>query len=147
MLLLVSYNILNLCYYIISFSKGNFVKTLLLLTLAFILAPAAYAGTSMKVEGTCTGTILSRMTISFTYYSNFEGCTKVSDAALSFTKGLEGLFTGKRRFTTTQDIYTLSGGHNLTFANSTGNTSANLTYQGETVRVQCQVRDYEYEDC
>lgn len=107
----------------------------------------------MKIEGTCAGTLSDGSAVSYTYYSNFDGCRKISKAAISFTAGIEGLFTGKRSFTDSQDIYELNGGYKLIFANSTGNTSGSLTYpvgsgrKMETVNIQCQARDYEYQDC
>jgi hypothetical protein len=129
------------------------VKTLILATLTLSICSASYAGTSMKIEGSCTGTLSDGSAVSYTYYSNFNGCRKVIRAAVSFTSGIEGLFTGKRSFTDSQDIYVLNGGYKLIFANSTGNTSGSLSYPVGSSRkiqkatMQCEVRDYEYSDC
>lgn len=129
------------------------MKTLALALLTLITYSPVDAGTPMKIEGTCSGNLSDGTDISFTYYSNYNGCQKVSKAAISFTKGFEGLFTGKRRFSGSQDIYRLNGGHKLILSNSTGNTSAKLTYPDDlsgkkkTMTFQCEVRDYEYGDC
>lgn len=106
----------------------------------------------MKVEGSCSGKLNDGTEVSYTYYSNYDGCKKVSSAAVNFNSGIEGLFTGKRSFTRSSDIYTFND-YKLIFANSTGNTSGKLTYKDfetskrKTISVQCEVRDYEYADC
>lgn len=130
------------------------MKTLLLATLSFVIMSQAQAGTAMKIEGSCSGTLADGTAVSYTYYSNFDGCRKVSNAAVSFSAGFEGLYTGKRSFTDTQDIYQLNSGYKLVFANSTGNTTGKLIYPSElnrrkvrTVQMQCEVRDYEYGEC
>jgi len=124
------------------------MKSLFITTVALLLSLPLAAGTSMKIEGTCTGKLLNGKAVSFTYYSNFDGCQSTSQAAVSFNKGFEGLFTGTRSFTDTQDIYKLNSGFKLIFANSTGNTSGTLFYPlKKKIKVQCEVRDYEYGDC
>jgi hypothetical protein len=129
------------------------VKTQILTIVAFILSTAATAGSSLKLEGTCTGTSSTGSAISFSYYSSFDGCKKISDAAITFTSGIVGHFKGERSFTDSQDIYVLSSGYKLIYANSTGNTSGSLTYpvdsgrKMETISTQCKIRDYEYQDC
>ncbi len=112
----------------------------------------AVAGTSMKVEGSCSGTLSNGQAVSYTYYSNFNGCKSSASGAVSFKKGLEGLHTGTRSFTDSSDIYNL-GSYKLTFANSTGNTTGKLTYKDpstgatKTAKMTCSVRDYEYSEC
>lgn len=134
------------------------MKHFFLIVLSFLIlnlvtnAKADDSGSSMKIEGSCTGTLADGTAVSFTYYSDFNGCQDVSKSAVTFTSGIEGLFTGERTFTETKDIHTYSQ-YKLSFANSTGNTQGVLRYtdaQGskQTTQVQCDVRDYEYaEDC
>ena len=84
--------------------------------------------------------------------SNFNGCKKVSTSAVSFQSGLDGLSTGTRSFTDSSDNYVFNS-YKLSFANSTGNTTGKLSYKDEStgriksVKVSCDVRDYEYTDC
>ncbi len=110
------------------------------------------AATSLKVEGNCGGKLGDGTEVSFTYYSNFDGCKKVSDAGISFQGMIESMNTGTRSFTDSSDIYNVKN-YKLVFKNSTGNTSGQFTYKDEstgktqTVTLQCEVRDYEYSDC
>ena len=128
------------------------MKTLTVTLLSLAFSSMALAGTSMKVEGSCSGKLSDGSAVSYTYYSNFNGCKSVSSAAVSFGKGIEGLYTGTRSFTDSSDNYSL-GAFRLSFANSTGNTTGKLTYKDpstgatKTVKVECSVRDYEYSDC
>lgn len=132
------------------------MKSLFLTLLAFLIVNLmsnanAAVGSSMKTEGSCSGTLHDGTPVSFTYYSNFNGCKKVSKSAVTFTSGIEGLFTGSRTFKGGRDVYSFPK-HGLSFADSTGNTSGKLKYRDETkaahsVEVQCEVRDYEYADC
>ena len=117
----------------------------------FLLASTlAFADSSMKIEGTCSGAFKDGLPVAFTYFSDFDGKKDVSEAAISFTEGREGLYTGKRSFTDDKDIYQFNKNLSLTLANSTGNTKANLRYLAddgkttETIEVQCEIRDYEY---
>jgi hypothetical protein len=123
------------------------VKFLVLPLLTFILSIPAIAADSNKIEGSCTGNLSNGTTISYSYYSDYDGCKKISSAAVSFTAGLKGYFKGTRSFTESQDIYTLNDKYKLMFNNSTGNTSGILVTPSETVKVQCKIRDYEYPDC
>ncbi len=138
------------------------MKQLFLIALSFVLlnlvtqAKAAVPeveekGSSMKYEGTCSGTLADGTAIGLNYYSDYDGCKEQSVSAVTFTAGIEGLFTGQRTFTETKDIYSFRE-QSLSFANSTGNTSGKLTIKNandelETVQLQCNVRDYEYADC
>jgi len=128
------------------------VKNLIISFVTLSLSSLAVAGTSMKVEGSCSGTLADGSEVSYTYYSNFNGCKKVSTSAVSFVNGFDGLYTGTRSFTDSSDNYSFNS-YKLTFANSTGNTAGKLTYKDEfsgrtkTVKVKCEVRDYEYTDC
>lgn len=128
------------------------MKIIIIFALSLVFISTTQAATSMKVEGSCSGTLKDGTEVSYTYYSNYNGCKKISTAALNFTSGIEGLFTGKRSFTRKSDLYTFNG-YQLRFANSTGNTSGKLTYRDftsnekTTVTLQCEVRDYEYADC
>ena len=114
-------------------------------------ADKADTGSAMKVEGTCSGNLADGTAVSFTYYSDFDGCKNESKSAVTFNSGIEGLYTGKRALAD-KDVHSYPQ-HRLTFANSTGNTEGTLQYtdhQGarQTVKVQCDVRDYEYaEEC
>jgi hypothetical protein len=124
------------------------MKPLLLLFYVFLLGSTAYASSPMKIEGSCKGTLINGTQVSYKYFSNFDGCKKISQASVSFTSGLQGRFKGKRSFTETQDIYDMKGGYKLIFNNSTGNTSGTLLYpKNQSVTTQCEVRDYEYSDC
>ena len=122
---------------------------------AFTLTATCFAnaGTSMKIEGSCSGTLADSTPISFNYFSDFDGCKPKSQAALSFTQGREGLSTGVRTFPKDKDMYLFNGKYRLTLANSTGNTSATFSYTDEetnsrkSVELQCDIRDYEYTDC
>lgn len=128
------------------------MKTLILTASTLLFIANVEAGSSMKVEGTCSGKLPDGSDISYTYYSDFDGCAKKSGAAVNFTSGVEGLFTGKRSFTEKDDNYHFDD-YQLTFANSTGNTTGKLTYtdlitgKKQSVTLQCEVRDYEYTDC
>ena len=132
------------------------MKQLFLTLLAFLILNLmsnanAAVGSSLKMEGSCSGILHDGTPVSFTYYSNFNGCRKVSKSAITFTSGIEGLFTGSRTFKEGRDVYNFPK-HGLSFADSTGNTFGRLTYKDETktrhvIEVQCKIRDYEYSDC
>lgn len=127
------------------------VVAFLVLTLITNANAKAASGTSMKVEGTCSGTLDDGTAVSFVYYSDFDGCKNVNKGALTFTAGLEGLLTGSRTFKGDSDVYTFPE-NKLTFANSTGNTSGKLHYKDNKgvkrfIPVSCEVRDYEYPEC
>ncbi|MFP5384777.1 MAG: hypothetical protein ACLGHN_01770 [Bacteriovoracia bacterium] len=134
------------------------MKHLFLIALGFVLlnlvthAEAAESGkgSSMKVEGSCSGTLLDGTAVSFNYYSDFDGIKEISKSAMAFTEGLDGLFTGTRTFKNDNDTYSFPG-YKLTLVNSTGNTSAKITYidmddNTQTVELPCDVRDYTYEE-
>src|SRR5690606_398889 len=109
-------------------------------------------GSSLKVEGTCSGILNDGQEVGLVYYSDFDGCKEKSVSAVAFTEGIEGLITGTRSFTEKEDIYSFPE-HRLILANSTGNTVERLIYQDNEGEQQsdflkCEVRDYEYEkDC
>lgn len=133
----------------------------LITTLLFVVTTSTFAGTAMKLEGNCSGALKDGSPVSFTYYSNFDGCREKSTAAVSFSAGNnQGLNTGKRSFEAGRDIYRFNVVENgkekqavrISFADSTGNTSGKLTYLDQnnsrkTVVVQCEIRDYEYSEC
>lgn len=111
----------------------------------------AASGSSLKTEGNCTGNLNDGTPVSFTYYSDFNGCKNTSKSAISFHSGIDGLLTGSRSIKGSKDYYNFPR-HDLTFANSTGNTSGTLGYRDENnqrhvIKVQCEVRDYEYSEC
>lgn len=118
-----------------------------LLFLSFQVQAAPTEGSTLKVEGSCYGTLKDGSTVNLTYYSNFDGIKDVSQSAVTFTGALEGLFTGTREFKQGKDIYTFSG-TKLIFLDSTGNTSGTLQYSKEevqqSVEIQCEIRDYHY---
>jgi hypothetical protein len=112
---------------------------------------SAATGSIQKIEGSCNGGLVNGTPVSFTYYSDYNGCQKISKSAVTFTSGFEGLFTGNRKFKNGKDLYSFPK-HGLSFANSTGNTSGELRYTDEAntrqvITVQCEVRDYEYSEC
>lgn len=133
------------------------MKHFFLIILSFVVlnlvthAEAAAKGSSLNLEGTCTGTLADGTGVRFTYYSDFDGCKKVSKSALAFESGIEGLITGSRSFKNDKDYYNFPR-NDLTFQNSTGNTSGKFGYRDSArvrhvIEVQCEVRDYEYQDC
>lgn len=132
------------------------MKHILLIALSFVLLnlvthAKAAVGSSLKVEGTCSGSLQDGTAIALTYYSDFDGCKKVSKSALGLKEGLEGLFTGSRVFRDGKDIYNFPK-NKLTLDDSTGNTSADFEYRDQnnelqSVELQCEVRDYEYGEC
>lgn len=133
----------------------------LITTLLFVFtATSAFAGTAMKLEGNCNGTLKDGSEVSFSYYSNFDGCKEKSTAAVTFTSNDMGLNTGSRSFIGSKDVYMFDVVENgkkkekvrISFADSTGNTSGSLRYtdangKKQSVTVQCEIRDYEYSDC
>lgn len=128
------------------------MKYLALALFALFFTQFSQAAEALKIEGTCTGTTSDGVTVGITYYSDFDGCKAKSKAAISFTQGQEGLYTGQRKFVGNSDLYNF-GQTTLRFANSTGNTSGVLkllnpaTGAKESVQLTCEVRDYEYMDC
>ncbi len=129
-----------------------------LTTLLFsLVSMSALAGTTMNLEGTCSGTEVNQTPITVTYYSNFDGCRNTSRAAISHDRGAgSSLMTGTRSLRNGKDTYRFTSGAReilrLTFADSTGNTSGELRYRDEngkfqSVTLQCEVRDYEYAEC
>ncbi|MFL5783221.1 MAG: hypothetical protein ACJ76H_01345 [Bacteriovoracaceae bacterium] len=126
------------------------MKTIFFFIAVLSFSTSTFAG-SMKVEGLCSGKLLDGTPVAFQYYSDFDGCKKVSGAALSYVEGREGMLTGERSFTTSNDIYNF-GELKLILKNSTGNTGARFQYTDDqggkrTVELQCDVRDYEYSEC
>lgn len=123
----------------------------IILSLAVMFFSTTAFSLSMKIEGGCAGHLADGTQIAFQYYSNFNGCTNSSKAAISYDQGREGMVTGKRSFTEKSDIYAF-GKEKLTFANSTGNTTGRYSYinskgSRRTVTLQCDVRDYHYGEC
>lgn len=126
------------------------MRFILPLIALFFLAAFDVSAAVQKLEGSCQGRLHNGKSVSFKYYSDFNGCKQKSSSAISYS-GSDTLRTGTRRFTETSDIYEFSS-IKLTLANSTGNTSAYYHYKdanGGTrrVKVQCEVRDYEYGEC
>ena len=122
---------------------------ILFISFLMTLSSVVLAGTTMKLEGSCSGKI-NQETVSFNYYSTFDGCKNKSNAALSFTSGHEGLYTGLRSFKGNKDIYELGKKQEklgLEFLNSTGNVSGKLKYNKKIINVKCEIRDYEYGEC
>lgn len=111
-------------------------------------------GNSLKIEGNCSGTLDDGSKVNIVYYSNFDGCKKVSASAISLG---QDLYTGTRQFISDKDVHSVKNSRNkeilaLRFANSTGNSSAIFKYidsknVARVVPVQCEVRDYSYADC
>jgi hypothetical protein len=132
------------------------MKQLLLIILSFIILSLvtharAAVGKSLNYEGSCSGQLRDGTEVNLTYYSDFDGCKTISRSAITFSSGIEGLFTGSRSFKGKNDVYNFPK-HRLTFTNSTGNTSALFQYrdtQNELIEteLQCEVRDYEYAEC
>ncbi len=128
--------------------------------LALMMVSFASAGTAQKLEGQCSGLMEDNTQISFSYYSNYEGCSGKIAGSIKFSaeSGL-GLHKGKRTFENQKDIYSfqskVSSGkevYRLTFEDSTGNISGVLDYfdthgEKQTITVQCVIRDFHYDDC
>jgi hypothetical protein len=127
--------------------------------LSVLLYSLSSFGTTMKVEGSCSGTLDDKTQVTLTYFSNFNGCSNTSSSAISLNSPSlgQGLYTGTRSIAGSQDIHSVKDGKKkeilaLRFANSTGNTSAVFKYLDQNgvarvVTVQCNVRDYEYGEC
>ena len=123
---------------------------------------SAQANPNLKLEGSCLGTMKDGNPIEFRYFSNFDGCQNESRASVQFQHGSHlGSHSGTRSIGE-KDIYTFAvatgktlgprDSFSLSFANSTGNTEGMLNYldsEGslQSIVVQCEVRDYEYERC
>lgn len=123
----------------------------LLITAFVVFFSSSAFSLSMKVEGNCAGKLADGSSISFQYYSNFNGCKNTASAGISYDQGREGMVTGSRKLSDSSDTYTF-GKTNLVFANSTGNTTGKYRYtdrRGDrrSVTLQCDVRDYEYAEC
>lgn len=124
------------------------VLTLLSLSLTVF----AQAEDELKVEGNCSGTLADGTHLSFTYFSNFNGCQQNIRAAIQFNSNFgSGYYKGKRVFEESEDIYTIDS-YKVTFKNSTGNVSGVFSYldvvgKRQSLNVQCEIRDYEYDEC
>lgn len=127
----------------------------LLFTGLFLLGIVTFAnaGGEQKLEGKCSGQLEDGSQVGFSYFSNYEGCQGNISSSIKFSSesGL-GYHQGKRTFANQKDIYSFKSRYQLTFEDSTGNISGVLDYfdvQGErqSITVQCEIRDYEYEDC
>ena len=122
------------------------MKVFALILFVALFSRLSQASNSLKIEGSCSGSFKDGSPVSFTYYSDFDGCKEKSQAAISFTEGVEGLEMGERQFIKNRDVYSFKDGR-LSFANSTGNTEGILELK-EKVKVSCEIRDYEYaEEC
>jgi len=128
------------------------IRTILTISVFTLISNAQGAiGKELKPEGNCSGQLLDGTEVSLAYYSDFDGCQKVSRSAITFQSGIEGLTTGSRAFKGENDVYNFPK-YKLTFQNSTGNTSGTLEYRDtnrdlQSVELQCEVRDYEFPDC
>lgn len=131
--------------------KQFFLIVLSFIILNLITHAKASTGSSLRLEGSCRGTLKDGSPIVFSYFSNFNGCSNRARAAVNFTSGIEGLLTGRRAFSGDKDIYSFPD-HKIILKNSTGNTDARFHYKdmegkSRSVTVQCEIRDYEYADC
>ncbi|MBA2404819.1 MAG: hypothetical protein H0V66_08615 [Bdellovibrionales bacterium] len=112
----------------------------------------AQSQSELKVEGNCKGDLRDGSKVSFTYYSNFNGCQQKINAAIKLSPSFGSQYVkGKREFENSQDIYTMND-YRITFKDSTGNTSGVFSYldvvgKRQSVDVQCEIRDYEYDEC
>lgn len=124
-------------------NKENFFMKTLTAIVVFALAPVCFSRTTMNLEGNCTGTLKDGSAVAFSYYSDFDGCKSKSRAAIVYSEG-GGLVTGSRSFKNGKDAYAFGTGQ-LSFKDFTGEVSGTLqTAEGESVPVQCQIRNYEY---
>ena len=126
------------------------MKTFLfsVLTFLFLGFSIAHAESSLKLEGTCSGNLANGTPVVATFYSDFDGEAAVSKSAVTYSGGIEGLYTGKRTFKNAQDTYSFSD-TKIIFADATGNTTGRLQYledgeRPQSVELSCEVRDYEY---
>lgn len=116
------------------------------------LASFAHASEAQKLEGSCHGKLADNTLISFSYYSDYDGCHPNIAGTIKFSSasGL-GRHRGSRAFSDQKDIYSFRG-YRLTFLDSTGNVSGDLEYIDkhglrQSVSVDCQVNDFEYVEC
>ena len=120
------------------------------LTLTF--SAFAQAEDELKMEGNCNGSLADGTKVSFTYYSNYNGCQQKIRAAIKFGQNFgSGYYKGKREFENRQDIYTVDT-YRVTFKDMTGNISGIFSYldvvgKRQSIDVQCEIRDYEYDEC
>jgi hypothetical protein len=137
------------------------LKKIIFSFITTLLTSISLAGVGMNLEGTCQGQNSEKTEVSFTYFSNFDGCMDKSQAALVFTEGEEGLFTGQRSFTDNHDIYSFTVSHNgkkteiyrVWFDNMTSRSKGTMRYlneesgKSEIITLQCLIRDYHYLEC
>ena len=128
------------------------------------ISVSAMANSPMKLEGSCTGILKDGSSIKFVYYSDFDGCHEKINASVQVTHVTNvSTYSGKRAFNNQRDTYSFTEGvaekslasreiFGLNFVDSTGNTEGVLNYwdnenEEQSVVVQCEIRDYEYERC
>jgi len=88
-----------------------------LFTLAIVLFTFNSQAATMKFEGQCSGTLKDGTPVSYTYYSDFDGCKNKSLAAVTFHEGLAlDLHTGERSFSNGKDIYRFKQDKKKSFA-------------------------------
>jgi hypothetical protein len=120
--------------------------------LTLTLSAFAQAEDELKIEGKCNGNLADGTKVSFTYFSNFNGCQQKIRAAIQFAPNFgSGYYKGKREFEDSKDIYTMEN-YRVTFKDSTGNVSGIFSYldivgKRQSINVQCDIRDYEYDEC
>ncbi len=134
-------------------TKEGFMKQIFTCVLYVGLCFSAFAQESeMKLEGSCHGNFSDGTPVSFTYYSDFNGCQQNINAAIKLSPNFGSqYFKGKRAFEDSKDIYTVET-YRVTFKDSTGNTSGVFSYldvvgHRQSITVQCEIRDYEYDEC
>ena len=116
------------------------------------LSLSALAESELKLEGSCHGNLFDGTQVSFTYYSNYDGCTQNIKAAIQFAPNFgSGHYKGKRAFEEGQDIYNIET-YRVTFKDSTNNLGGVFSYldvvgKRQSINIQCEIRDYEYDEC
>lgn len=130
----------------------TFIYFCLFLYLSALAFAHAQAESEMKMEGRCNGTMASGTQVTFTYYSDFNGCQQNINAAIKFGPDFGSrYYKGKRAFENSQDIYTVDT-YRVTFKDSTGNLGGIYSYldvagQRQSIPVECSILDYEYDEC
>ncbi|HXH73420.1 MAG TPA: hypothetical protein VNJ08_00540 [Bacteriovoracaceae bacterium] len=119
--------------------------------LGLSLCAFAQAEDEMKLEGSCNGNYTNGKPVSFTYFSNFNGCQQKIKAAIKFAPDSGSQHhKGNRAFENNQDIYTL-GTYQVSFADSTDIKEGIFSYlndgKRESIIVKCVIRNYEYYEC
>lgn len=124
-------------------------------------AALAVANSEMKLEGECTGVYHDGTPVALNYFSDFEGCSINSKAAVTFPSDTHSAYVrGKRIIQYSHDVYSFKRAASgnlgkefwLLFSDTTGNKHGQYKYRDmsgklQSVNLECNIRDYEYAEC